>query len=59
MKKFIEKVINRIPKSIFKDNVCVGYLDLEKDRSNIIYIANYQRLKQIDKNLRSILRLKF
>lgn len=38
-------------KSIFKDNICLGYLELEPNCSNIIYIANYENLKQIDKNL--------
>ncbi len=38
-------------KSIFKDNICLGYLELEPNRSNIIYISNYEKLKQIDKNL--------
>ncbi len=38
-------------KSIFRDNICIGYLELEKHRSNIIYISSYERLKQIDKNL--------
>lgn len=38
-------------KSIFKDNICLGYLELETHRSNIIYISNYERLKEIDKKL--------
>lgn len=38
-------------KSIFKDNICLGYLELEPQRSNIIYISNYERLKEIDKKL--------
>lgn len=38
-------------KSIFKDNICLGYLEIEPHCSNIIYISNYERLKEIDKKL--------
>jgi len=38
-------------KSIFKDNICLGYLELDENHSNIIYISSYENLKQIDKNL--------
>lgn len=38
-------------KSIFKNNICLGYLELDESHSNIIYISSYEELKQIDKNL--------
>lgn len=50
VKALIIEVI-RIKKSIFKDNICIGYLELEPNRSNIIYISSYEKLKEMDKNL--------
>lgn len=41
----------RTKQSLFKENICVGYLELEANHSNIIYISNYENLKEIDKNL--------
>lgn len=50
VKALIIQAINS-QKSLFKDNICVGYLELEPNRSNIIYISSYANLKEIDKNL--------
>ena len=41
----------RTKQSFFKDNICVGYLELEPNISNIIYISSFEKLKEIDKNL--------
>lgn len=50
IKQMIIKSIDE-KKSIFKDNICIGYIEIDSHSSNIIYISNYEELKEIDKNL--------
>ena len=41
----------KIKKSTFTNNVCVGYLEVSEDVSNIIYISNYENISEMEKNL--------
>ena len=50
IKNLINDVITT-KKSIFTENVCVGYLDLDEKQSNIIYISSYETINEIERNL--------
>lgn len=50
VKDLIQDVI-RTKKSIFTEHKCVGYLKLDTNHSNIIYISGYENINEIEKNL--------
>ena len=43
--------VNEEKKSLFVDNCYIGYLTIDANTANIIYIESYEKLKSIDKSL--------
>lgn len=50
VKNLINDVI-KTKKSIFKEYVCIGYLEIDAHQSNIIYISSYENIREMDRSL--------
>jgi len=50
IKNLINDVI-KTKKSVFTQNICVGYLEIDEQQSNIIYISSYETINEIERNL--------